>query len=108
MPFPTYTAGAYTVVALSGDVDLHESPRARSQILGLVEQGLDVLVDLSRVTYIDSSGVASLVEGYQLARRNKARFALVGVSEAAMQVLKLARLDQVLPVYDTVPELPAR
>lgn len=94
----------YTVIALAGDVDLHYSPQARKQILSCLGEGRPVLVDLSRVTYIDSSGVASLVEGYQLARSSELEFGLVGVSEAAMRVLQLARLDQVFPIHASVSE----
>ena len=57
------------------------------------------MVDLSQVTYIDSSGVASLVEGYQTAKKSDLKFALVGVSEPAMSVLELARLDKVFPIH---------
>ena len=63
-----------------------------------------MLVDLSQVEYIDSSGVASLVEGYQTAKKQSLKFGLVGVSDAAMSVLKLARLDKVFPIYDSVAE----
>ena len=90
----------HTVIALSGEVDLHYSPQAREAILKHLQAGEPVLVDLSGVTYIDSSGIASLVEGYQLAREQQLDFCLIGVSDAAMQVLKLARLDSVFPIHD--------
>ena len=61
-------------------------------------------VDLSAVDYIDSSGVASLVEGFQYARSNNLEFGLIGVSEAAMNVLRLARLDQVFHIYDSLDD----
>lgn len=96
------TRGPYTVVALTGDVDLQHSPQARQQILHHVRAGSDVLVDLSAVNYIDSSGVASLVEGFQAAREKGSRFGLTGVSDTAMQVLHLARLDQVFDIRDSV------
>lgn len=98
------TEGPFTIVALSGEVDLYYSPKAREQILGCLNKSNPVLVDLSAVSYIDSSGVASLVEGYQLARSKKLDFGLVGVSHAAMQVLQLARLDKVFPIYTSVQE----
>jgi len=62
------------------------------------------LVDMSAVDYIDSSGVATLVEGYQVSRSQRLAFALVGVSDAAMNVLKLARLDHVFPIYTSLNE----
>lgn len=48
------------------------------------------------------SGVASLVEGYQVAKKKNLRFGLVGVSDSAMQVLQLARLDKVFPIHPSV------
>lgn len=97
-----HTEGQFTVVALSGDVDLHYSPEARKQILAQLNDNNNVLVDLSGVSYIDSSGIASLVEGFQLARNRKLQFGLVGVSDAAHQVLQLARLDKVFQIKDTI------
>ena len=82
------TQGQYTIVALSGEVDLQYSPQARTQILRQLNAGHHVLADLSAVEYIDSSGIASLVEGFQLARDKGLEFGLVGVSERAMQVLE--------------------
>jgi anti-sigma B factor antagonist len=94
----------HAVVELAGEVDLSTSPRARQAILGSLAAGRPVAVDLGGVSYIDSSGVASLVEGYQAARSQGTRFALVGVSDAARGVLELARLDKVFPIFTTVPE----
>ncbi len=93
-----------TIVALRGEVDLHVSPQARRAILQCLDGAHDVLVDLSAVDYIDSSGIASLVEGYQTARRQQVRFGLVSVSASAMNVLKLARLDGIFPIYNSIAE----
>jgi len=97
----------YAVVGLSGEVDLYKSPDARAVILKCIGDGQHTLVDLSQVDYIDSSGVASLVEGLQMARDNSLSFGLVGVSNTAMNVLKLARLDKVFPLYASVESAPA-
>ncbi len=102
--YPTHREGDHLVIALEGEVDLYDSPRAREQIIGALHDGEQVLVDLSAVEYIDSSGVATLVEGYQLARSRGLDFGLVGVSPAALQVLQLARLDTVFPIYGSVAE----
>ncbi len=104
MEFQIISAEPFTVVALSGEVDLKFSPEAREQILTLLKKNKHVLVDLSAVSYIDSSGVASLVEGLQYANKNSLRFGLVGASRAAMQVLQLAKLDQVFTIYDSINE----
>ena len=102
MKYPEAEKNGFMVISLGGEVDLNYSPVAREQILKYLKQKKDVLVDLSQVIYIDSSGVASLVEGFQLARQQNLFFALIGVSRAAMQVLQLARLDKVFPIYPDI------
>ncbi len=104
MECTTRQEGDFTIVALSGEVDLHFSPEARKHILQHLNDNKHVLVDLAEVSYIDSSGIASLVEGFQMARSKQLRFGLLGVSEAARQVLQLARLDKVFPIKDKVAD----
>jgi anti-anti-sigma factor len=60
-----------TIVALKGEIDMEEAPKVRRTLLGSLKQKRDMLVDLSEVTYIDSSGIASLIEGLQVARKQK-------------------------------------
>ena len=104
MEYSTRQEGEFVVVSLAGEVDLHYSPQARKCILDNLNKEAHVLVDLSQVKYIDSSGIASLVEGFQLARSKKLQFGLVGVSDAARQVLQLARLDKVFLIKQSVSE----
>jgi len=99
--------GGYSIVSLVGEVDLHFSPKAREEILKTLKNKENILVDLSEVSYIDSSGIASLVEGYQMSKKSGQSFGLLSVSNAAMQVLKLARLDSVFPIYDSVEDAKA-
>ena len=105
MQYNTREEGGYKLLELSGEIDLHYSPQARKQILDLLGKGHSLLVDLSAVEYIDSSGVASLVEGFQLSKNKDLKFGLIGVSDAAMQVLQLARLDKVFPIYNAIADI---
>ncbi len=93
-----------TIVSFEGDVDLESSPRAREVLLASVRRGREVLVDLSGVSYIDSSGVASLVEAFQLARKSSVSFGLVCVNDSARRVLELARLDKVFRIFASLEE----
>lgn len=94
----------YLVVRFAGEIDLYGSPHAREVILNCLAQKRNTVIDLSGVKYIDSSGVASLVEGYQLAKNEALEFGLVNVSEAAMNVLQLAHLDKVFPIHRSLSE----
>ena len=95
----------YVIVRLTGEVDLSWSAQVRRAVLDALEHDAPVGVDLSAVSYIDSSGIAALVEGFQSARAKGGRFALVAVSDAVRAVLELARLDRVfliVPSADAV------
>jgi len=102
MPYEVREAEGYKVVVLVEEVDLARSPDARKAILNALDGAGTVFVELSQVTYIDSSGVASLVEGFQAAKKGGQRFALIGVSDAALAVLRLARLDQIFEIKPTL------
>lgn len=108
MECSTRQEGGFMIVTLKGEVDLHYSPEARKKILENLNDKKHVLVDLSGVKYIDSSGIASLVEGFQRARSLQLEFGLVGVSDAARQVLELARLDKVFQIKDSITEFTDR
>lgn len=91
----------YVLVRLSGEVDLSWSQQVRRVVLDALRQNVPVGVDLAEVSYIDSSGIAALVEGYQGARAADGRFVLVAVSDAVRAVLELARLDRVFLIVAT-------
>ncbi|MBA8882448.1 STAS domain-containing protein [Dokdonella fugitiva] len=95
----------YVLVRLSGEVDLSWSQEVRRAVLDALAAGTPVGVELSAVSYIDSSGIAALVEGFQQARQNGGRFALVAVSDAVRAVLELARLDRVFVILPSADAL---
>lgn len=89
------------ILDCSGDVDLYSSPRLREALLAEIKaDGPSVLVNMSAVTYIDSSGIATLVEGLQLSRQTKTRFGLFGLRPNARSVLELARLHKVFTIFE--------
>jgi anti-sigma B factor antagonist len=87
-----------TAVALRGEIDLESSPAAREQLLAAVEQGKPVTVDLGEVSYMDSSGLASLLEAFQKARAAGIEFRLARVGGSVQKVLALSRLDKVFTI----------
>src|ERR1035438_7895865 len=64
------------VINVKGDIDLYSSPQVRQTILDTLngKTAKRVIVNLAAVRYVDSSGVASLVEGLQLSRKSQVRF----------------------------------
>jgi anti-sigma B factor antagonist len=91
---------------LSGDIDLGNSPAVRKALLREVRENRTprVVMNLSKVRYIDSSGVASLVEGLKASRDAGTRFILIGLSTSAREVLQLSRLLKIFEIYDNEEE----
>jgi anti-sigma B factor antagonist len=90
------------LVTLSGEVDLSHSAALRKRLMDLMFERRNVVVDMAAVTYVDSSGIAGLVEAYQMARKGNTRFTLAAVSDPVRRVLQLARLDRVFTLAETV------
>jgi anti-sigma B factor antagonist len=91
-----------TIFDVTGDIDLANSPTVRKALLKEIRDNRTprVVMNLSNVRYIDSSGVASLVEGLKAARDVGSRFILFGLSTSAREVLQLSRLLKIFEVYD--------
>jgi anti-sigma B factor antagonist len=91
-----------TIFDLSGDIDFANSPNVRDSVLREIRESRTprVVVNLSQVRYMDSSGVASLVEGLKASRDLGSRFILVGLTTSTREVLQLSRLIKVFEIYD--------
>lgn len=90
--------GDHLLVKLHGDVDLEHSVAVRKLLLNAVAKGRDLMIDLSDVTYLDSSGIASMIEAMHVARKNGAAFTLFSASDQVRRVFEMARLDKVFPL----------
>ena len=88
------------VLVLQGEIDLHASPRVKESLLRLLEENPPrVFVDLSRVTYIDSSGMAVLIEAMQRIHAYGGELALLGLRDTVEVIFHIARLDQVFRIF---------
>ena len=94
-----YEEQGYHIVALTGEIDLETSPKARQILLDTVDQSAKVLIDMAAVTYIDSSGIATLVEAFQRAKKKGGQLAFICLNPAVVRVLALARLDKVFAIH---------
>lgn len=91
------------IVRPEGDIDLSRSPSFRRQLSAVQEtRPSRLIVDLDGVPYMDSSGVATLVEAMQIARKQGARLILCGLRERVRSIFEIARLDTVFTIVDRV------
>jgi anti-sigma B factor antagonist len=88
------------VVALDGEIDLHESPMLMERLNPLIARKLPrIHLDLSRVSYIDSSGLAAFIDAMQRIQAYGGEFALVATRESVRRIFEISRLDQVFKLY---------
>ena len=102
MELSSNRVGDWSVLTLSGEIDLHHSARLKDEIISSLDAGGGVLLDMTEVSYIDSSGVASLVQGLTHARGKGATLGLVQPCEAVLRILRLTRLQELFAQFDSV------
>jgi anti-sigma B factor antagonist len=101
MTFSTRSAGEITIVDLAGQIDLSSSPALRKTLLDSLKGTQQMAINLGGVSYIDSSGIASLVEVLRAAQDAKKRLVLFGLGGAVLQVLQLTRLTGIFEIVQT-------
>jgi len=88
------------ILALDGEIDLHRSPQVKESLEPLIAQKLPrILVDFSGVTYVDSSGLATMIETLQRIQSYGGKFAMFGLRESVRSIFEIARLDQIFRIY---------
>lgn len=91
------------VLTLSGRLSAVNVSELRSAVTSVVDQGWShVLLELSGVSFIDSSGLGGIISGLKTARQAGGDLRLVAPAEQVMMILKLTNLDQILAVYPTI------
>lgn len=96
---------AAALFIVEGQVDMHTSPELRSQLRGaLGEKANPVVVDLSLVSFIDSSGLATLIEALQATGKYGGRLRLCGLSPEVRNLFELSKLTSIFELCETREE----
>lgn len=91
------------VLPLEGEIDLHVSPGIAASLNGIVQgKPAQLVVDMAGVTYIDSSGLAVLIEAMQNVSAYGGKFALAALQDGVRPIFEIARLDQVFRIFPDV------
>lgn len=93
------------IITLEGEVDMFTSPELRDKLTSFFEKNVKaIIVDLAEVSFMDSSGIATLVEGLQWSRKNKKEFILAGLKSSVRSALALTKLDNVFNIKNDADE----
>ena len=104
----TQTESGWGVLEVKGEVDLYTSPQLKEKVNDLIEEGqTQLVIDLSGVGFMDSSGLGVLVTALKRAKERGGALALVSPEGSVHKVLTITGLDRVFPIHDSVAQATA-
>ncbi|MFH1702135.1 MAG: STAS domain-containing protein, partial [Nitrospirota bacterium] len=88
------------VMELSGEIDMYTSPELRRELMGLLQRKVSpLLVDFKEVSYIDSSGIATFVEGLKGIKTYGGRLKFFSIPDRIVEIFNFSKLDRVFEIY---------
>ncbi|HKZ57648.1 MAG TPA: STAS domain-containing protein [Thermodesulfovibrionales bacterium] len=93
------------VMELSGEIDMYTSPELRKELMGLLQRKVSpLLVDFKEVSYIDSSGIATFVEGLKGIKTYGGRLKFFSIPDRIVEIFNFSKLDRVFEIYRNLDE----
>jgi anti-sigma B factor antagonist len=101
----TRTEGERTVIEVGGEIDVYTAPKLREQLVDLVADGnYDLVVDMQRVDFLDSTGLGVLVGGLKRVRAHDGSLRLVCSQERILKIFRITGLTKVFPIHASLDE----
>jgi len=98
------TEDTIPIVSITGDIDLENSPKLREYLKPKASQKTPrLLLDFTGVSYIDSSGLATLIEYFQSVQGFGGKLALASLSPRVKNVFEIVRLEQIFSLHPDIP-----
>jgi len=99
----------FTVLAVTGEVDVYTAPRLRERLVELVSQGNhQIVVDLEGVDFLDSTGLGVLVGGLKRLRSHDGDLTLVCTHQRILKVFEITGLTKVFSIFSSVDQAVAQ
>jgi anti-sigma B factor antagonist len=100
---------SFSLIILSGEVDVYSAPKLRETIKDLVEQGKNnIVVDLGKVDFLDSTGLGVLVGGLKRVKQQDGELGLICNQEKILRIFRITGLTKVFPIYESQQDLLAK
>ena len=100
-----YSKDGIEVVDVEGEIDIYTAPRLRELLIDLVSKGsYQLIVDLEKVGFLDSTGLGVLVGGLKRVRPHDGWLDLVCTQERILKIFKITGLTKVFGIYQTVDQ----
>jgi anti-sigma B factor antagonist len=99
-----YSKDGIEVVNVKGEIDIYTAPRLRELLIDLVGKGSQLVVNLEKVGFLDSTGLGVLVGGLKRVRPHDGSLDLVCTQERILKIFKITGLTKVFGIYQTVDQ----
>ena len=97
-----------TIFNIDGDIDINSSPEMREAFEDIANaKTMKIVVNLSNVSYVDSSGLATLVEMLKKTRSYDAKLRLANLAPKVKSLFEITKLEQLFDIFDTEEEASA-
>jgi anti-sigma B factor antagonist len=101
----TSKKGDVAIISLRGEIDVYTAPRLRQALIDLVEGGSkDIVVDMDKVDFLDSTGLGVLVGGLKRVKSNDGEMKLVVTQDRIMKIFDITGLAKVFPMFGSLDE----
>jgi anti-sigma B factor antagonist len=95
----------YRVLVLAGEIDMHTAPALREQLFALIEEDRrPLVVDLTEISFCDSSGVNIAAASRKHADGHGVMLAIVGLQGRVDKIFRMTGMDRLIPTYATLPD----
>jgi anti-sigma B factor antagonist len=95
----------HAILEIGGEIDVYTAPKLREKLIELVSDGsYDLIVDLEKVDFLDSTGLGVLVGGLKRVRNHDGSLKLVCTQEKILKIFRITGLTKVFPIYASVDD----
>ena len=96
------TRGDVVILDISGEIDLYNAPEIKDIINGLIEEKkFNVIINLEKVPYIDSSGIGALIPSLSNLKKYQGGLKIINVFASVRKVFELTKLTSFFEIYDS-------
>jgi len=97
------------LLEVEGEVDVYTSPQLKQEIVNLTDTGVKhIIIDLSKVEYLDSTGLGVLIGALKRLREVEGNLALVGPGMRILRIFEITGLDKIFDIYSSADEAAAK
>ena len=95
----------YEVFHLVGEININNSALMKSELLKIIDNQKSILLDFTKLNFIDSSGIATLIESFNITADSGLKLAIVGANNLPLKMLELTQLDKVFTLFDSIQDV---